>query len=223
MVVRVLAGAALGGVIGYERDRHGRPVGLRTHLIVALSAATFMLVSTQFIYFQHYTDADHVEVDTSRIAAAIVSAIGFIAAGAILRTGMTVQGVTTAAGLWLVTAVGMCSGAGMFAIATIVTATGLLALTVLRRFEYKANDLIRRRVSVVLAAGDADLRQVTEALRNLGAAVTDVESEKHFDGSSERFSASFDVDLRQSVATADLIDAVGTVAGVRSVHVRHPS
>src|SRR5579863_5583448 len=149
MLIRIGLGAALGGVIGYERDRHRRPVGLRTHLLVALAAATFMVISSQFVYFQHYAKDDLVAIDTSRIAASVVSAVGFLAGGAILRTGVTVQGLTTAAGLWLVTAIGMCSGAGMFVESAAVTFMGIVALTVLRRFEDKDDHLMRRRVSVV--------------------------------------------------------------------------
>src|SRR6478735_4148453 len=111
LILRIAVGALLGGVIGYERDRHGRPVGLRTHLIVAMTAATFMVVSAQFVYWQHYRDGDHVEGDGSRIAASVVSGIGFLAGGAILRNGITIQGLTTAAGLWLVTAIGLSAGA----------------------------------------------------------------------------------------------------------------
>src|SRR5689334_10799071 len=100
LIVRLLVATALGSIIGYERDIHGRPAGLRTHAVVALASALFMVVSTQFMYFQHYSREDLVAVDPSRIAAAVVSGIGFLAAGAILRTGLSVQGLTTAAGLW---------------------------------------------------------------------------------------------------------------------------
>src|SRR5262245_9014716 len=155
LLIRIAAGAALGGVIGYERDVHGRPVGLRTHLIVAMAAATFMVISSQFVYFQRYGHEDLVAVDSSRIAASVVSGIGFLAGGAILRTGLTVQGLTTAAGLWLVTAIGMCAGAGMFLVACVVTAMGVFALTVLRRFEDKKDNVVRRRVSLVI--GDETL------------------------------------------------------------------
>ena len=133
MIARVAVGAVLGGVIGYERDLHRRPVGLRTHLIVAMAAATFMVLSSQFVYWQHYGKDDLVEVDTSRIAASVVSAVGFLGGGAILRTGLTVHGLTTAAGLWLVTATGMCAGAGMYIESSVVTLMGIIALTVLRR------------------------------------------------------------------------------------------
>src|ERR1700742_245988 len=107
MILRMAVGAGLGGVIGYERDRHGRPVGLRTHLLVALSSATFMVVSSQFAFYQQFGDSPGIEVDASRIAASVVSAIGFLAGGSILRTGISVMGLTTAAGLWLLAGGGL--------------------------------------------------------------------------------------------------------------------
>src|SRR5439155_7934576 len=101
LLLRMGAGMVFGGLIGYERERTGHPAGLRTHLIVSLASATFMVVSTQFVYFQSYGKDDLIAVDTSRIAASVVSGVGFLGAGAILRTGISIQGLTTAASLWL--------------------------------------------------------------------------------------------------------------------------
>jgi len=149
LVVRIFVGTALGGVIGYERDIHGRPAGLRTHALVALASATFMVVSTHLVYYQGYRAGDFVEVDGSRIAASVVSGIGFLAGGAILRTGVSIQGLTTAAGLWLVAAIGLCAGGGMYVESVAATAVGVATLTILRRFEDK-DDRIRRRLMLTL-------------------------------------------------------------------------
>ena len=154
LVIRIVVGMLLGGVIGYERDIHGRPAGLRTHAVVALASATFTVVSTHLMYFQHYTATDFVEVDASRIAASVVSGIGFLAGGAILRNGITVQGLTTAAGLWLVAAIGMCAGAGMYVESVAATVVGIATLTFLRRFEDKDNR-VRRRLALVISEGAA--------------------------------------------------------------------
>jgi putative Mg2+ transporter-C (MgtC) family protein len=221
MLIRIGLGATLGGVIGYERDRHRRPVGLRTHLIVALTAATFMVISSQFVYLQHYGKDDLVEVDTSRIAASVVSAVGFLAGGAILRTGITVQGLTTAAGLWLVTAIGMCAGAGMFVESAVVTLMGIVALTVLRRFEDKDDHLLRRRVSVVLGENGRDFAAVVESLHRLGAKVSDVEYEKRLDNEKKHIAATLDVEVADSIGIPQLVEAIETVPGVRRVVVRH--
>src|SRR5712691_3147168 len=133
LLLRVLVGTALGAVIGYERHIHGRPAGLRTHLIVALASATFMVVSTNFVYFQHYGREDLIAVDPSRIAASVVTGVGFLGGGAILRTGINVQGLTTAAGLWLVAAIGLSAGAGMYVVSAFATVLGVVALALLRR------------------------------------------------------------------------------------------
>src|SRR5262245_4955141 len=145
LIVRIIVGTALGAIIGYERDIHGRPAGLRTHAIVALASSTFLVVSTHLAYFQGYHQGDFTEVDGSRIAASVVSGIGFLAGGAILRTGLTIQGLTTAAGLWLVAAIGLAAGGGMYAESVAATVVGITALTVLRRFEDK-DDRVRRRL-----------------------------------------------------------------------------
>jgi putative Mg2+ transporter-C (MgtC) family protein len=218
MIARIAAGAVLGGVIGYERDVHRRPVGLRTHLIVAMTAATFMVISSQFVYWQHYGKDDLVGVDASRIAASVVSGIGFLAGGAILRTGLTVQGLTTAAGLWLVTAIGMCCGAGMYVEGVVVTVFGIVALTVLRRFEDK--NIQRRRVSVVLGAEALGIEPVAEALRSIGASVGEVEYERHIEDEQRKFVLTMDVQLSESVPVPKLLDALESVPGVRRVHVQ---
>lgn len=152
LILRIVVGTALGGVIGYERDIHGRPAGLRTHALVALASSTFMIVSTHLAYFQNYHQGDFTEVDGSRIAASVVSGIGFLAGGAILRTGFSIQGLTTAAGLWLVAAIGLCAGGGMYPESVAATVIGVAALTILRRFEDK-DDRVRKRLSLTLTDG----------------------------------------------------------------------
>jgi putative Mg2+ transporter-C (MgtC) family protein len=218
LIARIAVGAALGGVIGYERDRHGRPVGLRTHLIVAMAAATFMVISSQFVYLQHYGKDDLVEVDTSRIAASVVSAVGFLAGGAILRTGVTVQGLTTAAGLWLVTAIGMSAGAGMYAISVVVTAMGITALTVLRRLEDKNDHLVGRRVSLMLSSAEV-LERVIALLKTLGVTVSEFDYDRRLDDDKRRTEATFDIDVPDTIGVAKVIASIESVDGVRRVQV----
>jgi putative Mg2+ transporter-C (MgtC) family protein len=221
MIARIAAGAACGGIIGYERDVHRRPVGLRTHLIVAMAAATFMVVSSQFVYWQHYSKDDLVEVDTSRIAASVVSAVGFLAGGAILRTRATVQGLTTAAGLWLVTAIGLCTGAGMFIEGGVVTLLGLAGLTLLRRFEDKDDHRLVRRISVVLGEDAKDVAALVDALKAIGVTVSDVEHEKRLEDGKKRIEVTFDVEFPDTIGISALMDAVEGVPGVRRVVVKH--
>jgi putative Mg2+ transporter-C (MgtC) family protein len=178
MILRIAVGAALGAAIGLERDRHGRQAGLRTHLIVGLASATFMVVSTHFWFFQNYAGTPGVSADPSRIAASVVTGIGFLAGGTILRTGLTVQGLTTAAGLWLVAAIGLCAGGGMFSLAVAATALGLLAMTVLRQVENKDDRMVRREVAILLEENPLALHGLFAALGEEGAVVSDFDFEK---------------------------------------------
>lgn len=222
IVARISAGAALGGIIGYERDRHGRPAGLRTHTLVALTAATFMVISAHFVQWQHYVEGERGEVDVSRIAASVVSGIGFLAGGAILRTGLNVQGLTTAAGLWLVTAIGMCAGAGMYPEAGAVTLLGLLVLGGLRRFEDKRDDVVRRKLHVVL--GDtADAAQlVHRALEGLGVTVLSMTYERRFEEKA-RTSLTFEVSIPLTLPLDRLAGALEALPSLRRLQIEHAS
>jgi putative Mg2+ transporter-C (MgtC) family protein len=222
LVVRIAVGAFLGGLIGYERDRHRRPVGLRTHLIVAMSAATYMVLSSHFVYWQHYGKDDLVSVDPSRIAASVVSAIGFIAGGAILRNGISVQGLTTAAGLWLVAAIGMCAGAGMFVEGTVVTGLGLLALTYLRRFEDKDDTVLPRHITVIGDDGGV-IVAVMAAMKSAGAEVEERRYDRRLDDDKKRVEVTFDVLVPDAVGVRGLIEAIEAISGVRRVQVQHVS
>ncbi len=223
LLLRIATGAALGGVIGYERDRHGRPAGLRTHIIVALASATFMVVSSQFAYHQRFGHGDGIEVDGSRIAASVVSGIGFLAGGAILRTGVSIRGLTTAAGLWLVAAIGLCAGSGMYLESVYVTMLGLLALTLLRVLEDKK--VVRRRVVMTFDASVAEktadpFAAVSAELRLLHAKALDLDY--HEDRAASRTSLSFDILFPDSLELSRVVSALDTVAGVREVEVRVP-
>jgi putative Mg2+ transporter-C (MgtC) family protein len=165
LFLRIVIAGALGALVGYERDLHRRPAGLRTHMVVAMASATFMVISHAFVDHQGFDDETVVRVDASRIASEVVSGAGFIAGGAILRSGPTVHGLTTAAGLWLVSAIGLASGAGMFAVAAFATLLGLISLWVLRSVEQHQHQREEGKVSIVMTrdASIAELRGLLEA------------------------------------------------------------
>lgn len=215
--LRIILGTALGGAIGFERDLHGRPAGLRTHAIVALASATFMVVSTRFVYFQHYFAGDLLEVDPSRIAASVVSGIGFLGAGAILRTGFTIRGLTTAAGLWLVAAIGMAAGGGMYAVALFATAVGLGALTLLRRFEDRGEPIARQRLTVVVDETQTPITAVIDALAGGGAVVSQDEYERQPDDGQAR--VTFEVRTRLPVAGHELARTLAGIAGIKQIKI----
>jgi len=137
-LLRILLASLLGGLIGLERDIHGRAAGLRTHLLVSLGAALFMILS-ELIAAQAATMTRQGIVaafsDPGRIAAQIVTGIGFLGAGTIIKEGLSVRGLTTAACLWLVAAVGMAAGGGYFMFAIATTIIALLSLISLHYLE----------------------------------------------------------------------------------------
>ena len=175
-LAKLLLAAVLGGVVGWERERHGRWAGFRTHILVSLGACLMMLVS-EFIQtrYSHIPSETVIRMDPSRVAAQIVTGIGFLGAGAIIKSGANmVRGLTTAACLWVVAGIGMAIGCGYIvpALATVVLALiTLLALNrldpVIRAHNYK--DVI------VEAKGDCDvLGQIRDTFAGAGLVVKDV-------------------------------------------------
>ena len=139
-LIRLLVAVALGFALGLERELTNKYAGLRTHILVCLGACVFTLLS---IYgFPTFAQGDNVIVDqatgvrdTARIAAQIVTGIGFIGAGTVLRNGPMVFGLTTAATLWIAASIGMACGAGMYDVAFISTVLSIAVLTIIRIFE----------------------------------------------------------------------------------------
>lgn len=125
-ILRLALATMLGAIIGFEREYHAKEAGIRTHLLVALGACLFMILS---VYgFDFMLDRDHVSFDPSRIASQVVTGIGFIGAGTIILQKQMVRGLTTAAGLWVTAAIGLACGNGMFIIAAVTTVIVLVSL-----------------------------------------------------------------------------------------------
>lgn len=126
ILVRLLLAALAGGVLGYERERHGHAAGLRTHMLVAMGAALFVMVPAL---------AGMDIADLSRVVQGVVAGIGFLCAGAIVKTSSAqrVHGLTTAAGIWMTAAIGVACGMGREATAVLATALALVVLGLLPR------------------------------------------------------------------------------------------
>ncbi len=130
---RLLAAAALGSLIGFERERLLWSAGIRTHMLVSVGACLFMLVSA--FGFAAVITQEHVVLDPSRVAAQVVSGIGFLGAGAILARGEVIRGLTTAASIWSVAAIGLAVGGGLYFAAAASTAIILLILAGVKPLE----------------------------------------------------------------------------------------
>jgi putative Mg2+ transporter-C (MgtC) family protein len=175
-LLRLALAAVLGGLIGVERELREREAGLRTHLLVALGSALFTIVGA-YGFNDFLVGGNAARTDPTRIAAQIVTGIGFLGAGAIIRQGLSVRGLTTAATLWVVAAVGLASGAGYYSVAVITTGLVLVALYPLRIVAYR---ILRRfrpedgRLLVELPAGEGPGAVIDEIERS-GARIRSIE------------------------------------------------
>ncbi len=133
IILKLALACFLGGIIGLERESLNRPAGLRTYTLVCMGSALAMIVSLD-MYYQY---AHTVNADPGRIAAQVVSGIGFLGAGTIMREGANIRGLTTAAGLWVVACIGLAVGAGMYLPAVVTTGLILFVLVYFVKFEEK--------------------------------------------------------------------------------------
>jgi len=143
VVVRLAVAAGLGAAVGFERELRDREAGMRTHLLVALGSCLFTLVSAYGFHDFLASGDTVVRADPARIAAQIVTGIGFLGAGAIIREGLSVRGLTTAGSLWVVAAIGMAVGAGFYWAGIVTTAITLFALGPLRILGHQLIERVR--------------------------------------------------------------------------------
>src|ERR1700733_13576260 len=135
ILIRLLLTMVAAGGIGFDRDQRGRPAGLRTNLLVALAACIAMMQANALMISQGKTADSFVVMDTMRLPLGILSGIGFIGAGAIIKRGGMITGVTTAATLWFVTVMGLCFGGGQIVLGLIALALGVVVLWALKPVE----------------------------------------------------------------------------------------
>lgn len=152
LLVRLLVAALLGGAIGFEREFSEQPAGLRTHLLVSLGACLFTVAGAYGL--EAFSGRADINLDPTRIAAQVVTGIGFLGAGAILREGMSVRGLTTAAALWVTAAVGLAVGLGFWVGAVTATAIAVVALFGLKRVEKVLFPRLKRAPTKEGAPGD---------------------------------------------------------------------
>ena len=163
LITRLGLAALLGGAIGFERERLSWAAGLRTHMLVSVGACLFMIVSSYG--FMDVLDHEHVSLDPSRVAAQVVSGIGFLGAGSILLRGEIVRGLTTAASLWTVAAVGLATGGGLYlaaASATVIILIILAGIKPLERWYFSSRQ--RREVMISAERGRLTLHVLEKEL-----------------------------------------------------------
>jgi putative Mg2+ transporter-C (MgtC) family protein len=215
LLLRLALAAVLGGLIGVERELREREAGLRTHLLVSLGSALFTIVGAYGFHAFLESGQSVVRADPTRIAAQIVTGIGFLGAGAIIRQGLSVRGLTTAATLWVVAAVGLAAGAGYYSAAAITTAVVLVALWPLRIIAYR---MLRRfrpedgRLLVELPAGQP-LGEVIDEIEHAGIRIDSIDVSQEGD----RRRLELGLTLPRGVAAPRLVAQIADVASVADV------
>lgn len=182
LLLRILVAGLLGGLVGLDRELSDQPAGLRTHILVSLGAALFTLVGA---YGLEGFQADSGRaLDPTRVAAQIVTGIGFLGAGAIIRQGASIRGLTTAAGLWVTAAVGMAAGLGYWVGAVVTTLVAVLALFGLKRVERRLLQRLKpgKYEYVIQAREPFLITGATQLLDREGCRVDSVKMEEEEDG-----------------------------------------
>jgi len=198
VLLRLGLAAGAGMVVGINRERHGRAAGLRTMLLVCGGAALAMIIAEWMMRRGGGPDSP-AAADPSRFAQGILAGMGFLGAGAIVRHGNTVLGVTTAASLWYVTILGLCFGAGCWAIGLVAFALALLALWVLPAAEKHLHADRYSAVTVVVRGDGLDDQELRRRLLALGAECMDTAID--YDSADRRTTFRFEMQYHAQQAT----------------------
>ena len=168
LLLRLALATLAGAIIGWNRSSHGRPAGLRTHLLVCLAAAFSMVLANLLLPTTGKADNSFIRMDVMRLPLGILSGIGFIGGGAILQRGDLVMGVTTAATLWFVTVMGLCFGAGELVLGGIAFAAGFAVLSGLKWLEDRVKHERKARLSLTVEQDRLGARDIETALAQAG-------------------------------------------------------
>jgi putative Mg2+ transporter-C (MgtC) family protein len=201
---RLLFAAFLGALVGLERELHDHPAGMRTHLLVSLGSAGFTVLSVAM--------AQGPGADPTRIAAQVVAGIGFLGAGAILKEGATIRGLTTAASLWSVAAVGMAAGAGVWVVAVTITAIAIVSLWPLRLVTDRVIGRDPHVVRMRLHVDDPEaFARVESVITSSGGTLSHLTTTARQSG---RLTADLQLRARDIATAAELAASVARIEGV---------
>ena len=212
-ISRLVMAAVLGGVVGLERQQRHKSAGLRTHILVSLGSCLVMILSWKlYIGVQGLTNAD-----PARLAAQVVSGIGFLGAGTIMKEGLTIKGLTTAASLWVVAGVGLAVGAGQYVGAVTTTIIAVLALTYLPKFErlYGCGpSQVELNVKSIDKPGQ--IGRIGSLLGAQNASIIDIKID---DAGKNQLHISVIIDLTDRRVLPEIIDGLKSIDGVVDVSV----
>ncbi len=210
---RMLLSLLVSALVGVEREYHKQPAGLRTHILISMGATLIMLLS---IYIPQ-TFNQYQPADPARLAAQVVSGIGFLGAGAIMKFGFNVKGLTTAASIWVIAAIGLAIGAGMYwatAIATSILLFSLFFLDIFEKWIFPAKFI--KHLRVYSAVGfELKTDPILALLKKNKVSVRTIDIEQSFD--EKRTSLYFVIQINEKVKINALSEEIGAIEGVQKV------
>ncbi|MDY6872744.1 MAG: MgtC/SapB family protein, partial [Chloroflexota bacterium] len=209
IILRILLGALLGAVIGFERERDNQPAGLRTHMILVVGATLAMVLSINlgYLYARPGTPAD-----PARLAAQVISGIGFLGAGAILRYGYNVKGLTTATSLWTMAIVGMAVGAGYYLIGVVTTAIMLVVLGLLNIIENRwVRTSVSRFISIQASYNKGVVKNIRQLVNEFSDDLVSFNIQKHVKDKRIRIQVVAHISRDQDLE--ELVDAISDIDG----------
>ena len=213
MLLRLLLAVAAGSIVGIERETRGRPAGLRTHILVTLGAAILSVASLQLGEVVNVFGSDlNVRVDVSRIASGMITGIGFLGAGTIIKTGTTVRGLTTAASLWCVACIGMGFGFGFYTLSIVGSILMMFTLMVINKIERGISKNIYKMITVVIKGTSDRVDELRQIFIARGWGVMDTAWKKN--KTTKKFIVKYEVrfnmkkNVREAAAILDELDFV---------------
>ena len=212
IVFRLVLSAVLSGIVGFEREFHGRAAGFRTHILLCVGSTLIMLTSIHI--FDVYSS--RVPIDPARLAAGVVTGIGFLGAGTIMRYKASVRGLTTATSLWVVAGIGLAVGSGLYFGSIFTTIIAVVALMFFSKLEHV---MIRKdwykTIIIETKDGVEQLKKIREALSEYGSEINDFEVDRSEDGMN--MILKFDLKLSTNKHNVQLIHDIARLEGVKSV------
>ncbi|RJX37282.1 MgtC/SapB family protein [Paenibacillus pinisoli] len=219
ILVRLVLAVLLGGLIGFEREQHNHPAGFRTHILVCLGSSMIMLLS---IYgFAEFVGEPNVRIDPARLATAVITGVGFLGAGTILFTGKAITGLTTAASLWVVAAIGLQIGAGFYVGAAAGTVLVFITLWVFNKMEHRFLKSKKVRKLTIQAEEEELLDRVSEKLASWSI-VTQKLTLKRLQATLDApqcLEVQLDLMVPRSIEPKEMVDAIKGIGGVVAVSV----
>jgi len=213
-LIRIALAGVLGGLIGIERQLRAKEAGLRTHVLVGIGSAMFMIVSKYG--FADLLALSHVSFDPSRVAAQVVSGMGFLGAGTIIIQKQVVKGLTTAAGLWVTAAIGLVIGSGLYEIGIY---GAILTLIVLEVFRQISNRLIGHHHLIEIRLAPQSVPAVLIALQKMRIRPGHIKVNQREDGDDSKCELVMDVVLKPKQSVDKVYEGIMTVQGIKRIDI----